>query len=61
MTDHYGTIEVKKMRGKMTIIGLGKTPRGQRYIKRAIQTEATSSADPKFKAEQTAAVEKLFA
>ena len=61
MSETYGTVEVKRTRGKMTIIGLGRTGRGQRYIKKVVPTEATTPTDPKFKAEQATAVAKLFA
>lgn len=60
MSNTYGTIEVKKMRGKMAVIGLGKTPRGQNYIKKIEETSSTSPADPKFKEELATAVAKLF-
>lgn len=60
MASGIGTVEVKRTHGKLTVQGLGQTPRGQRYIKKAIPLKAQDPSDPKFKEELAAAVEKLF-
>lgn len=60
MASGVGTIEVKKMKGKMVVSGLGRTARGQKFIKKAISLEATSTTDPKFKAEQATAVAEIL-
>lgn len=60
MAAGIGTVEIKKQRGKMNVLGLGKTPRGQRYIKQAIIIEASQKDRERFDAEVTAAVEKLL-
>ncbi len=60
MAQQYASVRVRKERGKMTVQGIGKTNKGQTYVKKAIQLEATSMADPQFKAQMRAAVEKLY-
>lgn len=55
------TIEIKKERGKLVVIGLGKTNRDQRYIRGRVPLTVESIADPKFKSEMAAAVEKINA
>lgn len=61
MAKGIGTVEIRVQHGKLTVVGLGKTPRGQRYIKESIPLEAKDMFDPNFKTELAEAVEKLFA
>ena len=61
MTETYGTIQVKRMRGKLVVIGMGKTGRGQAYIKRSVPIAAKRMTDPNYKSDLAAAVAELFA
>ncbi len=45
------TIEIKRERGKPTVIAKGITARGQRYIKHAVAMKAHRFSDPEFKEE----------
>lgn len=53
-------INIKKSRGRMVVQALGRTPRGQKYVKGSKVLNATSIADPKFKEEMAAAVDELL-
>jgi len=55
-----GTVVVKRSRGKLVVQGLGKTPRGQNYIKDTEALNVKTSADPAFKGNLTAAIAKMF-
>lgn len=61
MAKGIGTIAVKRQRGKLTVMGLGKTPRGQNFIKDSVEIHSPSTRSPDFKEKLSAAVEKLFA
>jgi hypothetical protein len=61
MASGIATIHVRRSQGKLKVIGMGQTPRGQAYIKRTEVLEVKTPADPKYKGEMAAAVEKLFA
>lgn len=56
-----GTIQVKRERGKLVVQGLGKTPRGQKFIKDTEVLGVKSPADPDFKTQLGAAVSKMLA
>jgi hypothetical protein len=60
MGERYGTIQVKRMRGELVLIGMGKTGRGQSYIKRRVPMEAKNIRSKSFKGQLTAAVAKLY-
>lgn len=53
-------IAVKKERGHMVVIALGRTPRGQSYIKGRKVLVAQGVRDPDFKREMDAAVKELL-
>lgn len=53
-------LRFKKERGRMVVQTLGRTARGQRYIKETIEIEAAGPGDPKFKGELSAAVIQLL-
>lgn len=61
MAAGIGTVEVKRSRGKMVVQGLGKTPRGQNFIKQRKELSAKTPADPAFKSELKTAVTEMFA
>jgi len=60
MAERYGTIQVKSMRGKPVLIGMGKTGRGQSYIKRTVAIEAKNMRSKDFKGAMATAVAKLY-
>lgn len=55
-----GTVQVKRSRGDLIVQGLGKTPRGQNYIKDTKPLGVKSTADPEFKTRLAAAVVEMF-
>lgn len=61
MANGIGTIQVKRERGKLVVQGLGRTPRGQKYIKATIPIPAPTMAAKEFKAELTQAVTEMMA
>lgn len=60
MAHGIGTIHVRQEHGKTTVIGMGKTARGQKYIKETTPLTVKSIADPKFKEELKIAVEQMY-
>lgn len=60
MGNGIGTIHVRPQRGKLVVQGDGKTPRGQRFIKETEALAVKSMADPNFKAQLSAAVNKML-
>lgn len=60
MANGIGQVHVRKQRGQLVVIGFGQSPRGQKFIRDYHSLEAASPADPKFKGELKAAVEKLL-
>ena len=61
MSAGIGTIEVKKKGKTLVIQGLGRTPRGQKYIKKHVPMNAKSTKDPGFKDEMSTILEKMLA
>lgn len=61
MANGIGTIHVRKSRGTLKVIAMGKTNTGQNYIKATSALTAKTPADPKFKSELAIAVNALFA
>lgn len=59
-THRSGQIEVRRSRGRLVVNGLGKTPRGQKFIAQQVKLESTSMDDPEFKDEMAAAVEEIL-
>lgn len=60
MANKIGQVHVKRERGKLTVIGMGQTPRGQRFIKERVVLNALDTQDPDFKTELAAAVKKML-
>lgn len=60
MAERYGTIQVKRMRGRVVLMGMGKTGRGQRYIKRTVEIDVQNMRSKNFKGQLATAVDKLF-
>lgn len=61
MASGIGTVQVKRMKGKITVLAMGKTPKGQQFIREMRPLLATKVSDPDFKKELAAAVADLFA
>lgn len=61
MASGIGTVEVKKGRGGLILQGLGKTPRGQNFIRQVKALDVQSSRDPALKAHLKTAVAEMFA
>lgn len=60
MSERYGTIQVKRMRGEVVLMGMGKTGRGQRYIKKTVAIDVKNMRSKNFKGQLKTAVDKLF-
>lgn len=60
MTTGIATVEVRIKRGTLVVQGLGRTTRGQRYIKKAVPITSVKMSDKKFKDELAAAVTELL-
>lgn len=61
MSIGIGTVEVRSSHGKLVVQGLGRTPRGQKFIRNKEALGVKSPGDPLFKSELAAAVRKMFA
>lgn len=61
MKNEFGTIEVRNMRGKLKLVGLAQTNRGQRYIKKAVTIDSPGMSAKDFKEKLALAFEKLSA
>ena len=59
MTKQYATVEVRKMRGNLVLVGLARTARGQRYIKAQVPIGCTSMTSKDFKTKLAAAMAEL--
>jgi hypothetical protein len=60
MPKQYAEIHLKRERGKLVIVGLGQTGRGQKYPKGREVLPDAKMTDKKFKDDMKAAVGKLF-
>ena len=60
MAKTFAAIEVRRMRGNLVLVGLARTPRGQRYIKAQEPIGVLSMTDPEFKTKMLAAAKKLI-
>lgn len=60
MVAGIGTVVVRRQRGKLTVQGMGQTPRGQRFIRSAAEINVKQMSDPDFKDELATAVGKLL-
>lgn len=59
MAKQFYTMEVRKMRGKLVLVGLARTTRGQRYIKSQVPIESAGMGSKDFKGKLAAAVAEL--
>lgn len=60
MASGIGTIEVKRQRGGLVLQGLGRTPRGTKFIRETEALGVKNMADPEFKTKMAAAVKKML-
>lgn len=60
MTKRYSAIEVKMERGELKLRGIGRTMRGQAYIKETVGIGTKRIRDHDFKSKMSDAVSKLF-
>lgn len=60
MTTQYVQLEMRRQRGKPVLLGTGRTPRGQKYIKGIAPITPQGKSVKQFKEAQAAAVTKLF-
>lgn len=61
MANGIGTVEVRRSHGKLVVQGLGRTPRGTKFIRKTTPLTVTKITDKKFKTEMAAAVEQMLA
>lgn len=59
MAKQYATVEVRKMRGNLVLVGLARTSRGQRYIASQVPIGCTSMTSKNFKTKLEEAMGKL--
>jgi len=60
MASQYGLIQVKRSRGKLQVQGIGRTPKGAKFIKKSEGLVVKDIGDKDFKAELATAVGKLY-
>lgn len=60
MASGIGTVHVRSSKGHLIVQGDGQTPRGKRFIRQTEPLKSKNPADPTFKADLSAAVEKLL-
>lgn len=60
MSSGIASVEVRKTKKGLEVLAMGRTPRGQKYVKAKKALEAKSPSDPKFKAELDSAIKELF-
>lgn len=61
MANGIGQVHVRMQHGKVTVQGMGQTPRGQRYLKSNIPLEAPRLGSKKFKTQLAVAVKEMLA
>lgn len=61
MSHRIGSIEIRKSRKKLVVQGLGKTPRGTKFIRSTTALAVTEIDDKAFKSQMAAAVEGMLA
>lgn len=61
MPKTFATLEVRRMRGKLVLIGVGRTDRGQRFIKGQEEIDSTRIGSESFKGQLASAATKLVA
>lgn len=60
MATGIATIHVRRRRKKVSVIGMGRSPRGQKFVRQIIELQVESLDDPKFKEQMQAAVEQML-
>lgn len=60
MSNGIATIEVKVTRKRVHVLGLGRTNRGQKFIRDNKELEVSSIASKNFKEEMAAAVKEIL-
>lgn len=55
-----GTVQVKRDHGTLVVQGLGKTPRGQKFIRATEPLAVKKMSDPDFKANLKTAVARII-
>ena len=60
MAKGIAQVHVRKTKGHMTVIAMGQTPRGQKYIKQSVPLKATEPIDKDFKSEMKTAVDEML-
>lgn len=60
MTHHSGAIEIRKQRGRLVVNGIGRTPRGQKFIAKQVKLTVKDMGDPAFKSEMASAVNEIL-
>jgi len=60
MANVYGRVQVRRLRGQLVVMGMGKTARGTSFIRKTVPIQAKSVKDPNFKSALAAAVSTLF-
>jgi hypothetical protein len=60
MARQFATIEVKRERGELKLIGTKTTPRGTKFIWKVEPLGVKSMKDKEFKAKLATAMDKLF-
>lgn len=61
MAQQFGTVEVKRERGELKVIGRATTPRGTKFIAKVEPVGVKKTGDPDFKGKLATAVAKLYA
>ena len=60
MAHNSGLVEVRRSRGKLVVNGIGRTPRGQKFIAEQVALKSHDMSSEGFKKEMAAAVEKIL-
>lgn len=61
MASGIGTVEIRRDHGALVVQGLGKTPRGQKFIRAQEALGVKKMSDPDFKGKLKSAVDVLLA
>lgn len=60
MANVYGRVQVRRLRGQLVLMGMGKTARGTGFIKRTVPINAPNVSNSRFKSALKDAVKTLF-
>jgi hypothetical protein len=60
MANKFASVEVRMERGKLVLNGMGRTNRGQKYIKKQAPIDAKQMGDENYKPALKTALAKLF-